>query len=251
MAESIREQIKIISPTYKRAGNVKAVEVFQDNLILACHEFEAEDYRKAYPSNELMVMPDDIGGNMAKVRNYIRDNCGTRYLVMVDDDVAEIGYHENLERYPIGIMAIYDFLEVGFKIAEDVGTILWGINLQADPKFYREYSPFSFLAPVLGPFSCHIVENTKQVRYDERLGLNEDYDFALQVAHQYHKIFRNNKYYYLAGHLTEQGGCGAYRVLDEEKRQAEIMKKKWGEKVVSYNFKKTTNPRIKIPLKGI
>lgn len=245
------ESIKIISPSYKRAGNVRAVDVFQDKLILAVHEFEAEEYRKAYPNNELMVMPDEIGGNMAKVRNYMRDHCGSRYMVMIDDDVEEIGFHEDMKRYPIGLVAIMEFLENGFQMAEDVGTILWGLNLQADPKFYREYSPFSFLSPVLGPFSCHIIDDVNEIRYDERLGLNEDYDFALQVLHKYHKIFRNNKYYYLAGHLTEVGGCGAYRVLDEEKRQSEIMLKKWGEKVVSYNFKKTTNPRIRVPLKGI
>lgn len=245
------ESIKIISPSYKRAGNVKAIDVFQDKLILAVHEFEAEEYRKAYPNNELMVMPDEIGGNMAKVRNYMRDHCGSRYMVMIDDDVEEIGFHENMKRYPIGLVAIMEFLENGFQMAEDVGTILWGINLQADPKFYREYSPFSFLSPVLGPFSCHIVDDVNDIRYDERLGLNEDYDFALQVLHKYHKIFRNNKYYYLAGHLTETGGCGAYRVLDEERKQSEIMLKKWGDKVVSYNFKKTTNPRVRVPLKGI
>jgi len=247
----LSESIKIIAPSYKRAGNVKAVDVFHDKLILAVHEFEKEEYQKAYPNNELMVMPDDIGGNMAKVRNYIRDNCDSRYLVMIDDDVEEIGYHEDMERHPIGLVAIMEFLENGFQIAEDVGTILWGINLQADPKFYREYSPFSFLSPVLGPFSCHIVDDVNDIRYDNRLGLNEDYDYALQVLHKYHKIFRNNKYYYLAGHLTEQGGCGAYRILDEEKRQSEIMLNKWGSKVVSYNFKKTTNPRVKVPLKGI
>jgi hypothetical protein len=245
--------IKIISPTYKRAGKVKAVDVFHDKLILAVHEFEVDEYRKAYPNNEIMVLPDETKGNMAKVRNYIRDNCNSRYLVMIDDDVEEIGYHENLRRNPIGLVAIMEFLENGFQIAEDVGTILWGINLQADPKFYREYSPFSFLSPVLGPFSCHIINDNvlKEIRYDERLGLNEDYDFALQVLHKYHKIYRNNKYYYIAGHLTETGGCGSYRVLTEEIKQSEIMIKKWGNKVVSYNFKKTTNPRVRVPLKGI
>lgn len=245
------ESIKIISPSYKRAGNVKAVDVFHDKLILAVHEFEAEEYKKAYPNNELMIMPDDIGGNMAKVRNYMRDHCNSRYMVMVDDDVAEIGYHEDVERYPIGLIAIMDFLANGFRMAEELGTILWGINLQADPQFYREYSPFSFLSPVLGPFSCHIIDDIESIRYDERLGLNEDYDYALQVAHKYHKIFRNNKYYYIAGHLTEVGGCGAYRILDDEREQSEIMLKKWGDKVVSYDFKKTTNPRVRIPLKGI
>lgn len=243
--------MKIVTPSYKRAGEVKAEQLFGESLTIAAHEFEADAYQEAYPKNEIMVLPDDTRGNMAKVRNYIRDHCEDRYLVMLDDDVEEIGFHEDMQRNPIGLITIMDFLEKGFQVCEEVGTILWGINLQADPKFYREYSPFSFLTPVLGPFSCHIVTNTKEIRYDERLGLNEDYDFALQVLHKYHKIFRNNKYYYLAGHLSEAGGCGAYRTLKHEREQAEIMEKKWGTNVVQYNFAKTTNPRLKVPLKGI
>lgn len=243
--------IKIISPSYKRAGNVKAINLFHDHLIIAVHQFEENEYRKEYPNNELMILPDSIKGNMAKVRNYIRDNCNTRYLVMIDDDVKEVGYHEHMKQNPIGLIAIYEFLENGFSIAEELGTILWGINLQSDPKFYREYSPFSFLSPVLAPFSCHIVDDVNEIRYDERLGLNEDYDYALQVLNKCHKIFRNNKYYYIAGHLTETGGCGSYRVLNEEKKQGVIMQEKWGSKVVKYDFSKSTNPRLKTPLKGI
>ena len=148
---------------------------------------------------------------------------------------------------------IMDFLVNGFIMAEDLGTPLWGVNLQSDPKFYREYSPFSFLSPVLAPFCCHIIDDTvrRRIRYDERLGLNEDYDFFLQVIRIYHKVLRFNKYYYKADHLTVQGGCGAHRTLGEELRQAEIMIKKWGPKVVTYDFNKSTNPRIRVPFKGI
>jgi len=247
----LRELIKIVSPTYKRAGNVKAVGVFGEQLVLAVHEFEKNDYVDAYPNNDIMVLPDATRGNMAKVRNYIRDNAGTRYLVMVDDDVSEVGLHENMKQWPINKEKIMAFLESGFCVCEEVGTILWGINLQSDPKFYRQYSPFSFLSPVLGPFCCHVVTNTKEIYYDERLGLNEDYDFALQVLCKYHKIFRHNKYYYKAGHLTEKGGCAAYRLMDAEIKQSEIMIKKWGKSVVSYNFNKSTNPIVRVPLRGI
>lgn len=244
-------EVKIISPSYKRAGRVEAVNVFLDKLIIAVHECEVAEYKKEYPNNEIMVLPNSTMGNMAKVRNYIRDNCGTRYLVMVDDDVKEFGYYEGSKRYSIGIIRLMELIGTGFQMCEDVGTILWGINLTDARRVYREYSPFSFLTPVLGPFSCHIVSDTNVIRYDERLTLNEDYDFALQVLHKYHKILRFNKYYYVAEHLTESGGCGAYRLMSEEKRQAEIMTKKWGKKVVKYNFAKTTNPKIHVPLKGI
>lgn len=248
MIESVND-ISIITPSYKRADNVKARCVFGDRLIIACHEFEAEEYKKFNPDNKLLIIPDSLRGNMGSVRNFMLENSPTKYLVMIDDDVIEVGYHQDMKQHSFeSLDEILSFIADGFVMAEEMGTVLWGLNLQSDPKFYREYSPFSLLSPVLGPFSCHIVSD---LRYDERLGLNEDYDFALQVLQKYHKILRFNKYYYMAGHLTEKGGCGAYRTMDKEIAQSKIMIKKWGNKVVKYNFDKSTNPRITVPLKGI
>lgn len=247
MIESVND-VSIITPSYKRANNVKARCVFGNNLIIACHEFEAEEYKKWNPDNKILVIPDELRGNMAKVRNFMLENSPTKYLVMIDDDVIEVGYHENMKTIPFNYDGLMSFIVDGFVMAEELGTVLWGLNLQSDPKFYREYSPISFLSPVLGPFSCHIVND---LRYDERLGLNEDYDYALQVLQKYHKILRFNKYYYLAGHITEKGGCGAYRTMDKEIAQSKIMIGKWGNKIVKYNFDKSTNPRINVPLKGI
>lgn len=34
-------------------------------------------------------------------------------------------------------------------MVEDMGLCLFGINLQSDPKFYREYTPYSFHSPIL------------------------------------------------------------------------------------------------------
>ena len=243
------KEISIITPSYKRAGNVKAIELFQDKLIIACHEFEAEEYQKAYPENEIMVLPDNTRKNMGKVRNYIYKNCRTKYLLMIDDDVERIGYIEKCKQIKMNREQMFQFIRNGFRMCEEAETCLWGINLQSDPKFYREFAPFSFLSPVLGPFSGHIID--KELSYDERLGLNEDYDFALQVLRKYHKILRFNKFHYFAGHLTQKGGCGAYRIMEEERKQAEIMIKKWGNKVVKYDFQKSTNPKLNVPIKGI
>lgn len=243
-------ELSIVSPSYKRAGNVNSIAIFGEDLCLAVHEFEAESYRQAYPDNPILVLPDETRKNMGKVRNYIKDHCDARYLLMVDDDIRKISYYEGREKTPKPVKKIEELIRVGFQMAEDLGTVLWGINIQTDPKFYRQNAPFSMLSAVLGPFCGHLCTDSS-LRYDERLGLNEDYDYFLQVIQKYHKVLRLNKYHYFAGHLTDKGGCGAYRMLAEEKKQAAIMQQKWGHKIVKYNFKRSTNPQIHVPLKGI
>ena len=60
-------------------------------MIFCVHEFEAEEYQK-YHKN-ILIMPDTLRGNMAKVRNFILDNArktGVDICVMLDDDVEYI-----------------------------------------------------------------------------------------------------------------------------------------------------------------
>lgn len=59
---------------------------------------------------------------------------------------------------------------------------------------------------------------------------------------------------YIACHAFEAiekaGGCGAYRLKSKEIEQAEIMKKRWGS-LIKYDFNRSMNPTVRIPIKGI
>lgn len=244
----------VVCPTYKRAGKVKTIKIFGDWLTLACHRSEAAKYRKAYPKNHVLAMPDSLKGNMAKVRNWILYNSHpgrSGEILMVDDDLSYIALYEKMKKRELGREQVKSLVEAGFRMCREAGTRLWGINLQYDPDFYREYSPFSFLSPVLGPFLGIFHDHKDAVEFDADLGLNEDFDFFLQMVHRFHRVLRFNKYHYFANHLTQDGGCAAYRTMPEERRQAEMMVKKWGSKVVQYNFFKSPNPLIHVPIKGI
>ena len=239
---------KIVSPSYKRAGRVRAHKYFGKRLILAVHQFEAEQYSAKYPGHEIMIIPDAFRGNMARVRNFIKDTIEADFFIMVDDDLQFLGFNEQMMQNKMDLDSFEALAQTGFQLCIDIGTVLWGVNMTPDPMFYREYSPISFLSPVLGTFCGHI---QSKLRYDDRLSLNEDYDYFLSVIQRYRKVIRMNKYYYRAAHIKSAGGCGAYRVLEEEHRQAGIMEMKWGKKVCKYNLKRSTNPEIFVPLKGI
>ena len=242
----------IVSPSYKRAGKVQIREWLPD-VTLAVHEFEAAEYKKKNGGN-IMILPDSLKGNMAKVRQFILETVEVgEWITMMDDDIKEVGYFGSPTGQPSQVAldteGFYELLEHGNSLANELQTGIWGLNVQSDPKFYREFNPFSLSSPVLGTF-C-VLKRTKGIDYDARLGLNEDYDIYLQYLRKYRKTLRMNRYYYQGDHLNLAGGCGDYRVIDEERRQAEVMQGKWGKQIVKYNFDKSTNPRLYPPIPGI
>lgn len=238
-----------VSPSYKRAGKVKIREWLPD-VILAVHEFEEAEYREN-DGGELLIIPDGLRGNIAKVRNFILDELFKRdeFVVMMDDDTKEIVYFENMKRRTFESVEQFEsFCLNGFIMCQEFGFKLWGLNLLDDPKAYREFTPLSTQAPILGPFSAHI---RNPLRYDARIPLKEDYDMALQHLHKYRGILRFNKYAYSVDHIEGEGGCTSYRMRDREIEQGYTLVRKWGNKIVHYNPDKSINPKIKSPIGGI
>jgi len=242
--------IKIYCPTHKRSHMMKTTKIIGESLILCMVDADVEEYERTYPNYEIKVLPDNVLGNFSRIRNEIRDLADTDRFVMMDDDIDHFAYHEQRKRIKMDRGQIQEMLENGFDMAEDLGTPLWGINVSDAQQCYRQYSPFSFLTPVLGPFNCHVKDNGG-IRYDDRLGLNEDFDYSLQVLKKFRKILRFNKYYYMCGHINTPGGTSSYRSMDREKAQAEIMIQKWGPNVVTYDMGRSPNPYLRCPLKGI
>lgn len=76
--------MNIYVPSYKRSDNV-LIRSWLKDCILCVHEFEAKEYEQK--QGNILVMPDSIRGNMAKVRNWILDNAIGNEFVMMDDDV--------------------------------------------------------------------------------------------------------------------------------------------------------------------
>ncbi len=244
--------MRVISPSYKRAGSVE-VRKWLPDTILAVHEFEADEYRDR-EGGAIVALPDSARGNMAKVRNAILDLAEPdEWFVQLDDDVTEVGYFGAVTGEANHVVytadQFYEFVEMGSMMADELVTAMWGVNVTFDPRFYREYSPLSLQSPVLGTM-C-VMKPVSGIRYDERLSLNEDYDIFLSYLARFRKVLRFDRNYYVADHLTSPGGCGSYRDLATEQDQAVIMQRKWGKDIVTFNFARTTNPRLHSPIPGM
>jgi hypothetical protein len=124
-----------------------------------------------------------------------------------------------------------EWLESAFDMMNQFSVRFGGINPagKSDLGAYRYFNPFSFRAYCGGPFQMH---NDNQCRYDEELSLKEDYDMTLQVLAKYSYLLRFNMMWIENDFHTLPGGCASYRNMDREKKQFELLEKKWGTNVV-------------------
>lgn len=237
--------MKIYVPSWSRAGEVTTRKWLSD-CILVVAESQAAEYRTREGGN-ILVVPDSIQGHgKLIVQNYILDHGydDSQEIVMLDDDMEYVAYREKGKAFKLDEDGFLYFLTNGFRMCKELGAYLWGVNVQSDPMFYMEFAPFSLTTPILGPFTCHIKND---LRYDEKAGLKEDYDFFLQHMKKHRKALRFDKYHYKVKHFENDGGCMGQRALWKEQRDGEYLQNKWGKKIVRFDWKKSVNPILNVP----
>lgn len=264
--ESLNISINI--PSYKRPY-VETLDYIKHDIInVWIDKKEEEEYMKAnndHHNMNLCICDKGIQGNIARVRNYILDKefeNGADVVIILDDDMRQMGYWEKNKAVKIDSKDLRRFLIKFTVLCNDLGANMFGLCIAPDKQNYREYTPINTKHFIGGPFQGFI-NNAGGLRYDERMPLKEDYDMTLQQLNQYRKVLRLQKYFYEVKQSTNQGGCASQRNMIEEKRQLELLQKKWGSDIVridmadrSNNLKKKKrhidyNPIIKPKIKGV
>lgn len=246
-------KISINCPSYKRP-KVETLDYLPFCKVWVDHK-EYDDYIKANPGYEenIVSCPEGIQGNLCRIRNYILDKefeAGYDVVLIIDDDMQGIYHFEGDKEY------CYNKIKVE---ADEFGFKFWGLNCNQDALSYRQYSPFSTVSYIGGPFQCFLKND---LRYDENLPLKEDYDMTLQQCNKYRGCLRVNKFFYNCKQSKQAGGCATYRNYEREIQQLEALQEKWGEKIVKIDKTKNNNqkkeskiidynPIITIPIKGI
>lgn len=236
---------QIYIPSYKRAGDITSHKIFPSAKIVV-PESQLSDYQTHY-GEKVVSIPDEKDGNIAVKRNAILDMAaadGVEWLLMVDDDYQYVGKITNQNPRWLNNDEIETLIAEGCQMADELQTGMWGLNVQIDPKFYREYSPFSLTTPILGPWQAVKVS---ELRYDEKISLKEDYDFWLQSIRKYRKTLRFQSYHYMVNHINKSGGVVSYRTKQREEEHNQMLQEKWGRRVVKYDIGKSINPRVHIP----
>lgn len=258
-------KISVCIPSYKRP-KVETLEYIPDARVYV-DEGEFPDYERENPGADIVACPKGVQGNLCRIRNYIMrtefEN-GADVVCIVDDDMEGLylwqkGENNTMQKVKIDYEWLYEFLEKYSLLCEELGFKFWGGNCNQDAMSYRAYTPFSFVSYLGGPFQVFLKGN--ECYYDERLPLKEDYDMTLQQCNKYRGCLRLNMLTYNVKQSEQVGGCATYRNLDNERKQFELLQRKWGRNIVredksnkGHSGKKKVfdyNPIIHIPIKGV
>ena len=101
---------------------------------------------------------------------------------------------------------------------------------------------------ILGPFQAFV---DVDLRYDEAFWSKEDYDLWLRVVVKYRVTFRFNRYVYLVDHQELPGGMVSQRTRESEEEKLRLLVKRFGPEVVKYDLRRSLNPKVKVPIKGV
>ena len=260
-------RISINCPSYKRP-KVETLDYLSTCKVWVAQR-EYQDYLDANPefTDNIIPVPDNVQGNVCRIRNYILNNelMTNDVVLLIDDDLHKIERFEpngmfGYEKFILSEEELYDMLERYSTLCDEFGFKHWGIMCNQDALSYRQTTPFSTVSYIGSPFSVFLKGNP--LRYDDRLPLKEDYDMTLQNCNKYRGCLRVNKYHYDCKQSKQKGGCATYRNHDREMEQLRLLQKKWGNKIVkidsvdNHNQKKKRvnidyNPIIHIPIRGV
>jgi hypothetical protein len=252
--------MNVIIPSYKRSHDLKG----KDYFLMAKYcvpESQREEYAQVLGEDRVICLPDTEDGDIVRKRNWILRNI-SRPLIMIDDDVSEIGYYESRGgkvdgNHKIKILdknALSGFFEHNFLLAEEFGVKMWGLAQNQDNRIYKEFLPFNLSNIILGPFQAHLDHD---LYFDERVGTKDDYDMAIQQLNKYRKVLRLNKFHYICEHGDNKGGIVSYRTREREIEYCKQIMLKWGKKIIQYKIppEKMTDllnaKKVNIPIKGV
>lgn len=244
----MRQAATIVIPSYKRAGRVKSAALFPDGWARVwVPESQVESYKALQPELRVEGIPDAADGRgMAHKRNFVLEHTQGP-LVMVDDDVRELRRWEGNELRVLTQAEGAELLAMGVELSRAVGAGMWSPNIKADPRAYSKMRPFSLLSPVLGPWTGINRPLAEKLRYDTRFTAKEDYDLWLQAIYHFRRTLRLNQFCIIK---KEEAVGGLARTYDDERAEARLIERKWGNVITYGNKKSVLDGTVHMPIAG-
>ena len=117
-------KVKFFAPSYQREEKSITQKTYPC-VTLVVKESEAEKYREN--GNNIVVCPNEIQGNLCRVRNWILDNLydDADCIVLLDDDCKGIGRWQNQIKTTFNENELIDFCITNSILTKELGFVLW------------------------------------------------------------------------------------------------------------------------------
>lgn len=234
----------IYIPSYNRHDKVRTYEYLGCGHIVV-PESQEKDYKKRYGS-AVVSIPDKRDGSVAKKRNavldLIKENETDGYGWVCDDDFIHLVRKK--ENIKLSGEECLEHFERIYIMAKDMGANYGGFDYSADNMKLKDYQPFSLTKQI---FYVALINVNDDIKYDERLKVNEDYEFFIQKINDNRRIIKDNQYCAITH--GDDGGKNSTIGYDrkEQRHYATMINNKWGYKAMIWN---RTRFEFKIPIKG-
>ena len=140
-------RISINCPSYKRP-KVETLDYLSTCKVWVAQR-EYQDYLDANPefTDNIIPVPDNVQGNVCRIRNYILNNelMTNDVVLLIDDDLHKIERFEpngmfGYEKFILSEEELYDMLERYSTLCDEFGFKHWGIMCNQDALSYRQYA---------------------------------------------------------------------------------------------------------------
>jgi hypothetical protein len=190
------------------------------------------DYARVVPKTQIITHPDTVTGLTPKL-NWCFDNVhDDEALVFIDDDIVSLQrcFVEKGEEATIRDPAlILGIIRATYILARDVGAFFFGWEASNGAlRYYTGLKPMMLTGYING---CAMgFRKGHGLRFDERIVAKNDFDIAAANAHRHRVCFKNLRYTFCQKEtFTGKGGQAAYRTSLTEKRDVDLLRRKWGD----------------------
>lgn len=234
----------IYIPSYKRWERVRTYEYLGTGHIVV-PDSQEHHYKKRY-GKAVVSIPDYQDGSISKKRNAVLNIIAEReqdgYGWICDDDLVQlVRKKENIKLSGDECLEHFERLYI---MAKDMEAMYGGFDYSADNMKLKDMAPFSLTKLI---YYATLINANDNIRYDERLRVNEDVDFYIQKMSAGRRIIKDNQY--CISTFGDDGGKDSVikYTRAEQRKYATMINNKWGYKAMVWN---KTKFQFKIPIKG-
>ena len=202
------------------------------SAVVCVPESQRAEYQCRVPRKRIVTHPDAVKGLTPKL-NWIFDHVrDSEAIVFVDDDITSLQrcFTDPGEDATIRDPAlIEEIIRATFILARDTGAFYFGWEASNGAlRYYTGLKPFMLTGYING---CAMGFRTGHgLRFDERIVAKNDFDIAAANAHKHRLTFKNCRYTFCQAETFKgRGGQAAFRTSATERRDVELLQRKWGD----------------------